>query len=300
MDGTIFNIQRFCVNDGPGIRTTVFVKGCPLNCIWCHNPESKSKKAEIFYNRKNCVGCGKCVPKCANGCHIIGENGHTFLREKCKNCFLCVESCPQNALEKTGYVISSEAALDEVLKDAAFYKNSGGGLTVSGGEPMSQFDFTYSLLKSAKENGLHICMETCGYAKAENYKAIAPFVDIFLFDYKITNSAQHKKYTGVGNEKIIENLKLLDSLGAKTILRCPIIPTINDTDEHFKGIAQIADSLKNIIRIEIEPYHPLGANKSEMLGKAYALEDLSFTDEKTVDMWLNTIKQNTKIEVKKA
>ncbi len=298
--GTIFNIQRFCINDGPGIRTTVFIKGCPLNCLWCHNPESKSTRPELFYDRKKCVGCGKCIAACPNGCHTITENGHILDRNNCNKCFACAEVCFAEALEKTGYEISPEEAIDEVLKDAAFYENSGGGLTVSGGEPMAQFDFTYQLLKKAKEKGLHVCMETCGFASSENYRKIAPLVDIFLFDYKITDKDEHKKYTGVSNEKILENLKILDSLGAKTVLRCPIIPTVNDKKEHLLGIAKTANRLQNILGIEIEPYHPLGSGKSDMLGKDYPLGDLDFADEKDVEKWIKTISDNTKISVKKA
>ncbi len=298
--GTIFNIQRFCINDGPGIRTTVFIKGCPLSCLWCHNPESKSTKAELFYDEKKCVGCGKCIAACKNECHTIGENGHIFDRNNCNKCFACSEVCFAEALEKTGYEITPEAALEEVLKDSAFYENSGGGLTVSGGEPMAQFDFTYALLKMAKEKGLHICMETCGFANSESYKKIAPFVDIFLFDYKITNKDDHKKYTGVSNEKILENLKMLDLLGAKTVLRCPIIPTVNDNEEHLLGIAKTANELTNILGIEIEPYHPLGSGKSKMLGIDYPLSELNFADEKEVEGWIKLIFENTKTNVKKA
>ena len=300
MDGTIFNIQKFCVNDGPGIRTTVFVKGCPLNCLWCHNPESKSTHTELFYNPKKCIGCGKCEALCENTCHIFSKNGHRYLRESCIACGKCTEECYSGALEKVGYKISVEDALTAVLKDKTFYEKSGGGITVSGGEPMAQFDFTYALLEESKKAGLHTCMETCGFAPSERYAEIAPLVDIFLFDYKTSDSAEHKKYTGVPNEKIHENLRMLDSLGAKTILRCPIIPTINDSEEHFRGIADMANSLKNIIAVDIEPYHPLGESKTEMLGKEYPLSDLTFPEKSIVDAWIAEIAAHTSVTVKKA
>lgn len=186
------------------------------------------------------------------------------------------------------------------MKDEAFYENSGGGMTISGGEPMACFSFTKELLKAAKEKNLHVCMETSGFGKSEHFEEIAQFVDIFLFDYKITNPDEHKKYTGVSNDTILENLKLLDSLNAKTILRCPIIPTINDNDEHFEGIAHTANNLKNIIEINIEPYHPLGNGKSEALGKEYQLKHITFPEKETVEEWIKKIQSKTDVLVKKS
>lgn len=300
MTGTIFNIQKFCINDGPGIRTTVFVKGCPLNCLWCHNPESKSTKPEIFYDVRKCIGCGRCAAACPFGCHEIAAEGHVFHRENCIQCGKCAESCYADALEKVGYEIAVEDAMEEIMKDEIFYKNSGGGMTISGGEPMAQFDFTYALMTEAKEKGLHTCMETCGFAPSSHYKKIAPLVDIFLFDYKLTDSQLHKKYTGVPNDTIRKNLLLLDSLGAASVLRCPIIPTVNDTPEHLLGIAETANSLKHILEVNIEPYHPLGSGKSTMLGKDYPLRDLTFPDNEVVDSWILSVQERTVVPVKKA
>ncbi len=300
MNGTIFNIQKFCVNDGPGIRTTVFLKGCPLRCIWCHNPESKKTAPEMFYNDSKCVKCGRCAAECVRVCHGISERGHDYDRQECIVCGKCAEVCPTEALETAGYEITVEDALRDVLKDKVFYDNSGGGMTVSGGEPMLQFDFTLALMKSAKEAGLHTCMETCGYAPSERYLEIAPFVDIFLFDYKITDPEKHRECTGVTNELILSNLRMLDSIGAKTILRCPIIPTVNDTEEHLSTIAALANSLSNVLEINIEPYHPLGSGKSEMLGKEYALRDLGFPEEETVKGWIDRVAGETGVVVKKA
>lgn len=300
MNGTIFNIQKFCVNDGPGIRTTVFLKGCPLRCIWCHNPESKKTAPEMFYNAQKCVKCGRCAKACDKVCHEFSDDVHLYDREKCAVCGKCAEVCPTEALETAGYEISVEDALRDVLKDKVFYDNSGGGMTVSGGEPMLQFDFTLSLMKSAKEAGLHTCMETCGYAPEERYREIAPYVDIFLFDYKITDPEKHRECTGVTNELILSNLRMLDGAGSKIILRCPIIPTVNDTEEHLSAIANLANSLSNVLEINIEPYHPLGSGKSEMLGREYALQGLGFPEEETVKGWIETVKSRTEITVKKA
>ena len=297
--GTIFNIQKFSINDGPGIRTTVFMKGCPLDCLWCHNPESKSRKSELFFDSRKCVGCRSCEV-CPYGCHVFTDTEHIFNREKCIACGKCVTECYTNALELVGTEKSVEEIIAEVMKDEAFYENSGGGMTLSGGEPMFQFNFTYELLKRAKENGLHTCIETCGFAKWEQYEKIAELVDIFLFDYKETDPGKHKEFTGVTNELILENLKKLDEKGCKTVLRCPIIPGLNDTDEHFTGIAKTANSLRNVLEINVEPYHPLGKGKSEMLGKEYFSDDLSFADDNAVKEWIEKISSQTEVTVKKA
>lgn len=300
MKGTVFNIQRFSINDGPGIRTTVFLKGCPLSCIWCHNPESKLTKREVLFNKSKCITCGACGVVCDNRAHVFEDGEHSLKRDLCIACGRCADVCPMKGLEAVGEENTVEEVLITVMKDKIFYDTSGGGLTVSGGEPMLQFDFTYDLLKSAKEKGLHTCMETCGFAEEERYIQIAKHVDIFLFDYKETDPMRHKEYTGVSNERILKNLRAIDEIGAKMILRCPIIPTLNDRTEHFEGIARVANSLKNVIEINVEPYHPLGMGKSEMLGKDYPLKDITYPTESAIEEWMNTIRKYTKFAVKKA
>lgn len=165
---------------------------------------------------------------------------------------------------------------------------------------MAQFEFTYALLKAAKEKGLHTCMETCGFAPSEQYRKIAPLVDLFLFDYKLTDSQKHETYTGVPNDKILENLKMLDDLGAASVLRCPIIPTINDTPEHLRGIAEMANAMRHVTEINLEPYHPLGSRKTNMLGKEYPLSHLTFPEQQTVEMWIQIVQEQTHVPVKKA
>jgi pyruvate formate lyase activating enzyme len=241
----------------------------------------------MFYKDK-CKGCGKCKVFCPN--HL----------ESCDLCGKCTVYCPVDARRVCGRTYTIDEVFEEVIKDKAFYENSGGGLTVSGGEPMAQFDFLFALLTEAKTRSLHVCMETCGFAPTENYGKIAPLVDIFLFDYKLTSPELHKKYTGQDNALILKNLRFLDQLGAKTVLRCPIIPGINDTDDHFSGIAETANSLKNIIRIDIEPYNPLGGDKHERLGEAYELSKLKHPDSAVIDRWIEKIKARTQISVAKA
>lgn len=256
MKGLIFNLQKFCINDGPGIRTTVFLKGCPLRCAWCHNPESHSSEIQIMKENGKDILCGKYV--------------------------------------------EVEEVIEEVLKDEVFYNNSGGGLTLSGGEPLLQFDFAYALLRMAKQKGLHTCLETCGFTETEKILKIAEFTDIFLYDWKLTNDLLHKEYTGVSNQRILKNLKAIDSAGSNVILRCPIIPGVNDNEEHFLGIEQLANQLENVIAIDVEPYHPLGTDKYKRIGKAEQAQTFETPSENQVIDWIERIKKYTKVVVKKA
>ncbi|MBO5222969.1 MAG: glycyl-radical enzyme activating protein [Clostridia bacterium] len=300
MKGIVFNIQKFSVNDGPGIRTTVFLKGCPLSCIWCHNPESKKAFPELMYSADKCVMCGKCANVCPKNVHLFKNNVHIVKRENCIVCGKCEEECLYEALEIAGKEKSVEEVIDEVMKDKVFYETSNGGITLSGGEPLLQYDFSLEILKRAKQEGLHTAMETCGYTSEEKIREIASYVDLFLFDYKITDAELHKKYTGVSNERIIRNLRLLNGIGKQIILRCPIIPGINDTDGHFSGIANLANELDCVSEINIEPYHPLGKSKAEKLGVEYELSDLKFTEEEQTQSWIKAVSQKTFKPVKKA
>lgn len=273
IEGNIFDIQRFSVHDGPGIRTTVFLKGCPLRCIWCHNPESQKLSPSLALYTNKCVGCGACVNACPNDCHSFDEKGvHTIDREKCTLCGKCAEACLYGALELLGRKETVDSIMEEVLRDNTFYKNSGGGLTVSGGEPLMQGEFVLELLKRAKEEGIHTCMESCGFAPEEMVKSIAPYVDIFLFDVKATDDGKHKELTGVPFSPIKKNLFLLDSLGKKIILRCPLVPGINTDEAHIKEIAKIAAELDNLLEVNVMAYHTLGNGKYDALNMENKME----------------------------
>jgi len=297
--GKVFDIQKFSINDGPGIRTTVFLKGCPLDCLWCHNPESKGGEPEISFISEKCILCGYCAAICPSRCHTIDDKGHAYDRTKCIRCGKCTLECYSKALEVIGKEMTVEEVMSEVLKDVPFYETSNGGMTISGGEPMAQFQFTKALLEEAKKHKLHNCLETSGYAPMERYREIVKLVDIFLFDCKESEPARHLKCTGVPQDVIVKNLIELDSLGAKTVLRCPIIPKINDRKSHFKEIANLANRLSNIMEINILPYHPLGKSKSSRIGKEYPISSKVFPEDDEVRTWIETVQSATKVPVKK-
>ncbi len=296
--GMVFDIQKFSVHDGPGIRTTIFMKGCPLRCLWCHNPESWHAKPELLFDLGKCTSCGRCIPACPNGCHKIENGKHIFDRSTCTTCGICAKACFSEALELCGEVRSAEDVIAEVMKDKLFYDNSGGGMTLSGGEPMAQFEFTKELLKLGKENGLHICIETCGFAQKKQYEEILPFIDLFLFDIKTVDAEKHKKLTGQDNALILENLRFINDSGAKIHLRCPLVPGVNDSDAELSGIGKLADSLSNVIEVDVEPYHPLGISKAKRLGITDGFE-AQFTPKEVWTEWIAKISENSAKTVKK-
>lgn len=273
-DLQIFDLQRFALHDGPGIRTTIFVKGCPLDCLWCHNPESKKYQTQLSCLYKNCVLCGRCVEVCPESVHWIDREGHHIDYSRCVRCGKCVDACYQKALRLYGRRYGIEELLQIVLKDRDFYERSGGGITLSGGEPMSQFQSVKEMLRRAKGEGLHTCLDTCGYAKTEQYAGIMEYVDLFLYDYKITCSKKHIEYTGVDNALIKHNLKFICENGGKVFLRCPIIPGINDEEEHFQAITELSVRFANILQVNIMAYHDMAKSKAAQIGADYPLARL--------------------------
>lgn len=261
--GIVFDIQHFSVSDGPGIRTVVFLKGCPLRCSWCHNPESYRFHPQLMVYRERCVNCGGCTDVCPQ--KIGGIRLGQGAASGCTACGQCVSACPADALEMAGQSMTTEEVMQAVMEDASFYQTSGGGLTLSGGEPMAQADFALSLAQSAREQGLHVCLETSGYCPRERLLDMTSCVDLFLYDYKVTGDALHRQCTGVSQQLILDNLRALDEAGAAIILRCPIIPGINLNDGHISGIIELTRSLSRVQQIHLEPYHKIGLSKRTRL-----------------------------------
>ncbi len=284
MNGTIINIQRYCVDDGPGIRTTIFLKGCPLHCEWCHNPESQLSKPELMYDAKKCILCGNCVNVCPNECHHI-ENKHSFNRNKCIGCGRCTQTCHTNALELYGKILSTQEVFEEVKRDKIFYDISGGGVTISGGEPLYQYKFTAEILKLCKENGIHTAIETSGFASSESLLEVVKYCDLILFDIKETDEEKHKTHTGASLSTILKNLKIINENKIPFIIRAPIIPTINDNEKHFLDLKNLSKSLEFCKGVEIMPYHKLGAYKYELLGRKYLCDTINEPNENTVRLW---------------
>lgn len=290
MTGIIFDIQKFALHDGPGIRTVVFLKGCPLQCTWCSNPESRAPLPQLAFLAKNCTHCGACVTACPNTTHAMHKGRHLVNFSRCTNIGACVQECIYDALRMVGYKVNVNQIIDTVAQDKAYYDKSGGGLTLSGGEPTLQFNFAFEILQTAQKHGIHTCIETCGYASRDKFEKLLPFVDLFLFDIKLFNDQKHQMYTGVSNQGILENLDFLHRHHANIIIRCPIIPGINDTQEHFKEIAALEKRYSKIQGIELMPYHNMGKTKAEYSGLSYDMQQNS-VDDAVVEHWLNLLNQ---------
>ncbi len=260
----VTNVQRFSIHDGDGIRTTVFLKGCPLRCQWCHNPETQRTTPQIFYTADQCLVCGACAAVCPRHAHLFGEN-HVFMAERCDGCGRCTEVCPSQALEPVSRMRTVDEILSVVLRDRAFYGQRG-GLTLSGGEPMMHPEGSLALLRRAKEEGITTAVETCGYFDERWLKPLAETTDCFLWDVKDTNPERHRRYTGVDNGLILENLLQLDQWACRIRLRCILVRSVNMETEHYRHLASLFQQLRHCEGIELLPYHSFGASKNQRLG----------------------------------
>ncbi len=272
--GLVFNIQRFSLHDGPGIRTTVFLKGCPLRCEWCHNPEGISPEPEVVLVASRCIECGTCASVCPEGLADV-RGGFRGDRADCTVCGTCVDACPAEARQIAGREVAVRALLDELVRDRVFYDDSGGGVTFSGGEPLLQVRFLEAVLEACRAVGLRTAVDTSGLAPLKHLLRIAPLTDLFLYDIKLIDAERHRRHTGVSNATILANLEALARVHPDIWLRVPVLPGVNDDAENLAATARLAARLPSVRRVSLLPYHRLGADKLRRLGRPDALEEIA-------------------------
>jgi len=297
--GTILSILRFSLDDGPGIRTTVFLKGCALSCQWCHNPESKNPTPELAFFAEKCTRCGACAKVCPTQAHTFTINTHILDRDKCNNCGLCAAACLFDALKLSGEAMDAQTVMTEVLKDKHYYASSNGGLTVSGGEPLYQPTFLFELLTRAREQNIHTCIETSGHASRKVIDKIFPLVDYFLFDIKAGEQVRHKTLTGVENSQLLSNLDYLYQRQANIEIRCPMVAGMNDTQADLQHLVLLEKKYPKLKAITLMPYHNIGNAKYHQYGFDNSLPTLPNTSEETKAEWMKTLQEmgSTKIRL---
>lgn len=280
----VVNMQKYSVHDGPGIRTTVFFKGCPLNCMWCHNPETQSFKRQFMLDSEKCCGCGRCAAACPEKA-ILMQNENPFTdMNKCMRCGRCVDFCVNGARDIAGKEWTMQELMKEIEKDRMFYEQSGGGVTLSGGECMMQIDFLEELIERCNEKGISVVVDTCGHAPYESFQRIKDKVQLFLYDVKLVNSEKHRKYTGQDNSLILENLRRLVEDGAEIKLRIPLIQGINTDDENIRDTISLAREL-GLHNVNLLPYHDIGKGKYERLNRHYQEELMKVPSDETMQ-WI--------------
>ena len=274
--GIVTDFKRFAIHDGDGIRTTVFLKGCPLRCVWCHNPEGLSIKPVMAFFSEKCVSCGDCVSLCPNGAQVMRER-HEFDRSECTACGKCETACMFGALKLYGKRMTVDEVIEKVLEDKLFFESSGGGMTISGGEPTMQPEFTLALLKAAKAHGINTALDTCGSGSRDVFESTLPFVDTYLFDIKHSTDEGYRKCTGHGGDGIFENLRFLSDSGAAIEIRIPLVPGYNDDDETLEGIGKLLGSVKTT-KVRLLPYHDYAHSKYAALGITDTLPTVALPD----------------------
>ena len=272
MTGRIFNIQRFSIHDGPGIRTTVFLKGCSLSCAWCHNPESIARQPELVFFPAKCIACGRCFEACEHGALRLVDGQRRYDKARCRLCGRCAEACYAEALVMEGRDETPESVVAEILKDKPFYDNSGGGATVSGGEPLVQADFTAAILARCHEREVHTCLDTAANVPWEAFEKVLPHTDLVLLDLKIMDGRRHREATGTGNERILANARRLAGADCPVVVRVPVVPGHTDDEANLAAIADFLADFPSLDHLELLPYHRFAEAKYRRLGRAYPLE----------------------------
>jgi len=299
LTGLVFDMQRFAIHDGPGIRTLVFLKGCPLHCHWCQNPESIGRWPEVMLIPGNCIDCGKCLMVCTEGAITRSNDGKKIIdRDKCTLCGECARLCYANSINISGRYLTVSEVLAEVERDRKFYERTGGGMTLSGGEPTAQPAFSEELARQARERNLHTAIETCGYARWEVLERILRYMDLVLYDIKHMDSGEHRRLTGMSNELILENARRIASLALPVRVRMPLMPGLNDSLENIRATAAFAASLPNLEAFDILPYHRMGEPKWRQLGQTYKLHGVGpHTRERVLEMFDIACQYNIEVTV---
>ncbi len=283
MKGIVFDIKRYSIHDGEGLRTTVFLKGCPMRCLWCHNPESQQLEPQMVWYENRCINCFSCVDSCKfNAINVYSDKRIEISAKLCSLCGECVKVCPTNAIEMIGKEYEARQLTNEILKDELFFED-GGGVTISGGEPFVQYDFLMEILSLLHNEKLNIALDTSGYTSKDKLLSSIEYVSLFLYDLKIMDSKKHKAYTGVDNRIILDNLKTLDENGAKIAVRIPVIPTINNDNENIKKTIDFLLKLKNIVSVDLLPFHNMMIDKYKRLKMPYLLGDIAKPDDNEME-----------------
>jgi pyruvate formate lyase activating enzyme len=297
MQGYVTNIQRYSIHDGPGIRTTVFVKGCNLRCFWCHNPETWAPGPELQVYPERCIGCGACFERCPQGAHVMVDGERIFRRELCQACGICAETCYAEALVLVGDLMTVDEVVTQALRDRPFYETSHGGVTVSGGEPLLQRDFTYAILERVQSEGVHTAVETNACWPWERLASIQSVVDLWMIDVKTMDDTLHRDVTGASNQHVLRNTQRLAEEGALLIIRTPVVPGVNDTPEAIRSIAEHVAGLGTLVYYELLPFHPMATGKYRSLGMDYRAAQLERPSKAKMNA-LAEVARSTGIEVR--